>query len=311
MTNSTVDAQATPLPAGAPAPDFALQSTPDQTGRAVRLSRPAGRPRVLSRRTGARSAAIRWRSTTSAPRVPALRRGAARDLRRRRLVPPRVRQGPEAALPAARRLRAQGRGRAPLRRLPDQDGTSERALFVIDGDGVDPLELRLAGRRQPRRRRDPARARRPRRRRPLVTHDHVGARAHAAGQRESATTSQGPADAPVTLVEYGDYECPYCGAAYPIVKEVQARLGDAAALRVPQLPAHELHPHAEHAAEAAEAAGAQGKFWEMHDRLYEHQRRLERRRPARLRRAARARRRARSTRSWPSTSTPSACARTS
>jgi len=85
---------------------------------------------------------------------------------------------------------------------------------------------------------------------------------------------QGPASAPVTLVEYGDYECPYCGAAYPIVKEVQRRLGDRLRLVFRNFPLTNAHPHAAHAAEAAEAAGAQGKFWEMHDYLYEHQRRL-------------------------------------
>jgi protein-disulfide isomerase len=83
--------------------------------------------------------------------------------------------------------------------------------------------------------------------------------------------SQGPSTAAVTLVEYGDYECPYCGAAYPIVKEIQRRLGDRLRFVFRNFPLNNSHPHAEHAAEAAEAAGAQGRFWEMHDRLYEHQ----------------------------------------
>jgi protein-disulfide isomerase len=86
---------------------------------------------------------------------------------------------------------------------------------------------------------------------------------------------QGSREAPVTLVEYGDYECPYCGAAYPIVKEVQARLGDRLRFVFRNFPITTSHPHAEHAAEAAEAAAAQGRFWEMHDHLYEHQRHLE------------------------------------
>ena len=85
---------------------------------------------------------------------------------------------------------------------------------------------------------------------------------------------QGPSDARVTLVEYGDYECPYCGAAYPNVKEVQARMGDSLRFVFRNFPITTSHPHAEHAAEAAEAAAAQGRFWEMHDYLYEHQRRL-------------------------------------
>jgi protein-disulfide isomerase len=85
---------------------------------------------------------------------------------------------------------------------------------------------------------------------------------------------QGPADAPVTLLEYGDYECPYCGAAYPIVKEVQARMGERLRFVFRNFPITTSHPHAEQAAEAAEAAGAQGRFWEMHDLLYENQQRL-------------------------------------
>jgi protein-disulfide isomerase len=86
---------------------------------------------------------------------------------------------------------------------------------------------------------------------------------------------QGPATAAVTLVEYGDYQCPYCLEAYPIVIELRERLGDRVRLVFRNFPLSKLHPHAEHAAEAAEAAGAQGKFWEMHDCLYEHQGHLE------------------------------------
>jgi protein-disulfide isomerase len=86
---------------------------------------------------------------------------------------------------------------------------------------------------------------------------------------------QGPKNAPVTLVEYGDYECPYCGEAYPIVKALQKRVGDQLQFVFRNFPLAEAHPHAEHAAEAAEAAGAQGKFWEMHDLLYENQAALE------------------------------------
>ena len=86
---------------------------------------------------------------------------------------------------------------------------------------------------------------------------------------------QGLADASVTVVEYGDYECPYCGEAYPVIKALQKRLGDKLRFVFRNFPLAEMHPHAEHAAEAAEAAGAQGKFWEMHDMLYEHQDALE------------------------------------
>jgi len=86
--------------------------------------------------------------------------------------------------------------------------------------------------------------------------------------------AQGRTDAPVTLVEYGDYECPYCGMAYPIVKLVQKRLGDGLRFVFRNFPLAEAHPHATDAAELAEAAALQGKFWEMHDMLYEHQRAL-------------------------------------
>jgi protein-disulfide isomerase len=85
---------------------------------------------------------------------------------------------------------------------------------------------------------------------------------------------QGPGNAAVTLLEYGDYECPFCGAAYPIVKEVQSRMGDRLRFVFRNFPIATSHPHAERAAEAAEAAASQGKFWEMHDLLYENQKRL-------------------------------------
>lgn len=85
---------------------------------------------------------------------------------------------------------------------------------------------------------------------------------------------QGSAGAPVTLVQYGDYECPYCGEAYPILKEIQARMGDRLRFVFRNFPISTSHPHAEHAAEAAEAADAQGSFWEMHDLLYERQQHL-------------------------------------
>jgi len=86
---------------------------------------------------------------------------------------------------------------------------------------------------------------------------------------------QGPIDAPIRLVEYGDYECPYCGEAYPVVKAIQERLGNRLCFAFRNFPLVNSHPHAQHAAEAAEAAGAQGRFWEMHDLLYENQDALE------------------------------------
>jgi protein-disulfide isomerase len=94
---------------------------------------------------------------------------------------------------------------------------------------------------------------------PLSAHDHI----------------QGSSDADIVLVEYGDYECPYCGAAYPVVKELQHRLKGKLSFVFRNFPLANAHPHAEIAAEAAEAAAAQGKFWEMHDALYENQSALE------------------------------------
>src|SRR5277367_3703733 len=86
--------------------------------------------------------------------------------------------------------------------------------------------------------------------------------------------AQGPESADVTLVEYGDYECPHCGHAYPIVQQVQKHFGKRLRLIFRNFPLGEMHPHAEAAAEVAEFAGSQGKFWEMHDLLFENQTRL-------------------------------------
>jgi protein-disulfide isomerase len=88
------------------------------------------------------------------------------------------------------------------------------------------------------------------------------------GRRDHAS---GPEDAPLTLVEYGDFQCPHCGKAYPIVKAVQRKLGPQLRFVYRYFPLTKIHPEAEHAAEAAEAAGAQGAFWQMHDRLFERQ----------------------------------------
>jgi protein-disulfide isomerase len=82
---------------------------------------------------------------------------------------------------------------------------------------------------------------------------------------------RGADDAPVTLVEYGDYECPYCGQAEAVVRELLVSFGHDLRYVWRHLPLNEVHPNAHAAAEAAEAAGAQGAFWEMHDRLFEHQ----------------------------------------
>jgi Na+/H+ antiporter NhaA len=81
---------------------------------------------------------------------------------------------------------------------------------------------------------------------------------------------RGPAEAPVTVVEYGDFECPYCGRAEPVVRELLADFGDVRYVWR-HLPLSDVHPNARRAAEAAEAAAEQGAFWEMHDALFEHQ----------------------------------------
>jgi protein-disulfide isomerase len=86
---------------------------------------------------------------------------------------------------------------------------------------------------------------------------------------------KGTSAAAVTLVEYGDYECPHCREAYYIVKELQQSLGVNLRFVFRNFPLSTAHPNAEPAAEAAEAAGAQGKFWEMHDLLFENQQALE------------------------------------
>jgi Na+/H+ antiporter NhaA len=94
---------------------------------------------------------------------------------------------------------------------------------------------------------------------------------------------RGAMDAPVTLLEYGDYECPYCGQAEDVIRELLASFGDDVRYVWRHLPLNDVHPNAQLAAEAAEAAGAQGYFWEMHDRLLDRQDEL---RPMHLRRYA-------------------------
>lgn len=85
---------------------------------------------------------------------------------------------------------------------------------------------------------------------------------------------RGSIDAPVIMVEYADFECPYCGQAQPVVKALENQLGDMLAVAFRHFPLATVHPHAQLAAEAAEAAGAQQRFWDMHDMLFAHQSRL-------------------------------------
>lgn len=86
---------------------------------------------------------------------------------------------------------------------------------------------------------------------------------------------RGRITAPVILAEHGDFECPYCGRAHLVVEQIREELGENLAFVFRHFPLTTVHPHAGRAAEAAEAAGAQGKFWEMHDVLFENQDRLE------------------------------------
>jgi len=86
---------------------------------------------------------------------------------------------------------------------------------------------------------------------------------------------RGSINAPITIVEYGDYECPYTGMAYPIIKELMKQFGEQIYFVFRNFPLNDIHPHAQHAAEAAEAAAAQDKFWQMHDYLFEHQKALD------------------------------------
>src|SRR3712207_2321511 len=85
----------------------------------------------------------------------------------------------------------------------------------------------------------------------------------------------GPEDAPVTLVEYGDFECPHCGRAYPIIEQVRRQMGARLRFVYRHFPLTQAHPHAQHAAETAEVAGEHGQFWAMHDALFENQDALE------------------------------------
>jgi protein-disulfide isomerase len=87
---------------------------------------------------------------------------------------------------------------------------------------------------------------------------------------------RGALDAPVALLEYGDYDCPICANVHSIVKAIERRLEGRLCFIYRNFPLRQMHPHAEEAAEAAEAAGAQGRFWQMHDFLFENQESLGR-----------------------------------
>jgi protein-disulfide isomerase len=86
----------------------------------------------------------------------------------------------------------------------------------------------------------------------------------------------GPPDAPVTLLEYGDYECPHCGKAFPVLADLRHEMGDTLRFAFRHYPINLSHAHAQLVAEAAEAAGAQGRFWQMHAKLFINQDALDR-----------------------------------
>jgi protein-disulfide isomerase len=109
---------------------------------------------------------------------------------------------------------------------------------------------------------------------PMLTFRMTEKRARLKPDVSKSDHAEGPADAVVTLVEFGDFECSHCGQAYLIVKDIQNRLKGKLRFVFRNFPLTHQHQHALPAAEAAEAAAAQGKFWPMHDILFEHQKRL-------------------------------------
>ena len=102
--------------------------------------------------------------------------------------------------------------------------------------------------------------------------DHAAQLTIPVGERDHTT---GPISAPLVLVEYGDYQCPYCGTAYPVLRELRGAFGAELTFVFRNFPLTSVHEHAQRAAETAEWAGLAGRFWEMHDHLYEHQDRLD------------------------------------
>src|SRR5438105_162454 len=192
------------------------------------------------------------------------------------MVPRRVRRRQKAALPAPGRLRAERRSVARLWCVSKQGG-AQRARAVRDRRRRNyPLDLLLAGRRESRRRRNPRRTRGHAERPPrggLVTSRRASTPTLRPPVHEGDHTL-GAADAPVTLVEYGDYQCPHCYRAHPIVLALQKKLGDRLRFVFRNFPLTEAHPDALHAAEAAESVAAHTgdvAFWKMHHAIYEHQ----------------------------------------
>jgi protein-disulfide isomerase/peroxiredoxin len=140
------------------------------------------------------------------------------------------------------------------------DGTSERALFVLDGDGVicwshvSPIDVNPGA--------DGI----------LRALELLGV---ASAEEDASSSVDAPEPAPVELIEFGDYECPYCRKAHPIVRQLRQRFGKRLRFRFRNFPLSQIHPHAMHAAEAALSVRSQAgeeAFWAMHDAIFEHQR---------------------------------------
>ena len=104
--------------------------------------------------------------------------------------------------------------------------------------------------------------------------DHTPARFRLSEPVGPRDHSLGSPDAPITIVEYGDYECPDCFNFVPIIRQVRQKLGERLLFVFRHFPRSNIHPNASMAAEVAEAAGDQGKFWEMHEALFKHQKEL-------------------------------------
>src|SRR5260370_17141387 len=189
------------------------------------------------------------------------------------MVSRRFRQAEQVALSASGRFRTERSGRARLRCLRRKRWHLRTRSIRHQFRWGRSLELCFPDRHQSRRQRNLVRARgsegenRKDRRGKMIKsltlpdpeRDHIS----------------GSADGSIRLLEYGDYECPFCGEVQPIVKEIQRRLGDDLCFAFRHFPLTNVHPHAEHAAEAAEAAAEQSSFWAMHETLFANQNSLD------------------------------------
>ena len=255
------------LPAGTPAPDFTLHSMPDEM---VSLHDFRGQPVILAFYPADWSSfsndelALYNKLLPEFARLKAELLGISVDGVWSHLAFAQQRQ---LRFPLLSDFEPKGTVARAYGVYHAQEGTSAHALFVLDADqvirwshvypasiqpGAEDLLAALEGLQGIAR---PEEMEMPHLTMPVSERDHI----------------QGPATAEVTLVEYGDYECPYCAEAFPVVKEIQRKLGPKLRFVFRHFPQAHIHPHARHAAEAAEAAAVQDKFWQMHGMLFEHQ----------------------------------------